>query len=264
VAVPARTLRNGVAMPLLGLGVWQLAPGTETEGAVRAALELGYRHVDTARLYGNEESVGAAVRASGLPREEVFVTTKLLPRVKDGVRALEGSLVRLGLDHVDLYLVHWPTGLAERHWRDLEAVLARGLARAIGVSNWGVGELRSTLAHADVVPHVNQVQWSPFTFRRRLLEACEERGIVLEGYSPLVRGRGLEHPVVGRVAERHGRRPAQILLRWSLERGVPVIPRSARRERIAENAGVFDFALDAEDLDALDALDATGGTSSAR
>ncbi len=262
--VPVRTLANGVAMPLLALGVWQVPDGPECERAVRWALEAGYRHVDTARLYGNEESVGRAVRASGLPREEVFVTTKLLPRVKDGVRALESSLRKLGLDHVDLYLVHWPTPLAERHWQDLEALHARGLARAIGVSNWGLGELGRTLAAADVVPHVDQVQFSPFTFRRRLLEACEERGIALEAYSPLVRGRRLDHPVIARVAERHGRTPAQVLLRWALERGVAVIPKSVRRERIEENARVFDFALGPEDVAALDALDTTGATSSAR
>ncbi len=264
VLAPARTLANGVAMPLLGLGVWQLPDGPACEQAVRWALEAGYRHVDTARLYGNEESVGRALRGGGVPREELFVTTKLLPRVKDGVRALEGSLRRLGLDHVDLYLVHWPTSLAERHWRDLETLHARGLARAIGVSNWGLGELGPTLASADVVPHVNQVQFSPFTFRRRLLEACEEQGIALQGYSPLVRGRRLDHPEITRVAARHGRTPAQVLLRWALERGVAVIPKSSRRERIEENAQVFDFALGPEDLAALDALDTTGGTSSAR
>ncbi len=264
VLAPARTLANGVAMPLLGLGVWQIPDGPECEQAVRWALEAGYRHVDTARLYGNEASVGRALRAGGVPREELFVTTKLLPRVKDGVRALEGSLGRLGLDHVDLYLVHWPTALSARHWRDLEALHERGLARAIGVSNWGLGELGPTLAAADVTPHVNQVQFSPFTFRRRLLEACEERGIALEAYSPLVRGRRLDHPVIARVAERHGRTPAQVLLRWAIERGVAVIPKSARRERIEENARVFDFALGAEDVAALDALDTTGGTSSAR
>ncbi len=263
-SVPVRTLRNGVRMPLLGLGVWQLPDGPACEQAVRWALEAGYRHVDTARLYGNEESVGRALREGGVPREELFVTTKLLPRVKDGVRALEGSLRRLGLDHVDLYLVHWPTSLAERHWRDLETLHARGLARAIGVSNWGLGELGPTLASADVVPHVDQVQFSPFTFRRRLLEACEEHGIALEAYSPLVRGRRLDHPEIARVAARHGRTPAQVLLRWALERGVAVIPKSSRRERIEENAQVFDFALGPEDLAALDALDTTGGTSSAR
>ncbi len=263
-SVPVRTLRNGVRMPLLGLGVWQLPDGPACEQAVRWALEAGYRHVDTARLYGNEESVGRALRGGGVPREELFVTTKLLPRVKDGVRALEGSLRRLGLDHVDLYLVHWPTSLAERHWRDLETLHARGLARAIGVSNWGLGELGPTLASADVVPHVDQVQFSPFTFRRRLLEACEEHGIALEAYSPLVRGRRLDHPEIARVAARHGRTPAQVLLRWALERGVAVIPKSSRRERIEENAQVFDFALGPEDLAALDALDTTGGTSSAR
>ncbi len=258
--VPTRTLRNGVAMPLLGLGVWQMAAGRETEDAVRWALEAGYRHIDTASLYRNEESVGAALRASGVPREEVFVTTKLHPQWGDAVAELEASLDRLGLERVDLYLVHWPTGAPEKHWDGLERLYERGLTRAIGVSSYGVRQLAGLLDAASEAPMVNQCEFNPFAFRRALLEACEAKGVVFEAFSPLTVGRRLDHPVIAAVAEHHGRTPAQVLLRWCLERDVVVIPKSRDRGRIAENAQVFDFRLDEGDLRELDALDETGGT----
>jgi diketogulonate reductase-like aldo/keto reductase len=242
-------------MPLLGLGVWQAAAGAETEQAVRWALELGYRHIDTARLYRNEESVGAAVRASGVPREEVFVTTKLHPRSGDGVEALEESLRTLGFDYVDLYLIHWPTGRADEQWRALEAGYERGLAKAIGVSNWGQRDLQRTFSFAEVRPQVNQVEFHPFAFRRELWEYCEREGVVFEAYSPLARGgRAMRDRTIRAVAERHDRTPAQVMLRWALQRDIVVIPKSVRRERLEENARVFDFTLDDEDMGALDGL----------
>jgi 2,5-diketo-D-gluconate reductase A len=256
-------LANGVRMPLLGLGVFQVRSGRETEDAVRWALEAGYRHLDTAKLYGNEQSVGSALAASGVPREEVFVTTKLLPRARDARRALEDSLRVLALDQVDLYLIHWPTGEAGEQWAALERAYEDGLARAIGVSNWGAGPLARTVERASVAPHVNQVEFSPFEYRRALLEECRRLGVVLEAYSPLTRGHDLGHQTVSRIAEELGRTPAQVLLRWALERQIPVIPKSIRRERIVENAQVFDFRLDAEAMAALDALDRTGGTAEA-
>ncbi len=258
--VPTRTLRNGVAMPLLGLGVWQMEPGRETQDAVGWALEAGYRHIDTASLYRNEESVGAALRASGVPREEVFVTTKLHPRRGDAVAELEASLERLGLDRVDLYLVHWPTGAPDKHWDGLERLYERGLTRAIGVSNYGVRQLARLLDAATVAPMVNQCEFNPFAFRRALLEACERSEVVFEAFSPLTVGRRLDHPVIAAVAERHGRTPAQVLVRWCLERDVVVIPKSRDRGRIAQNAQVFDFRLEEGDVRELDALDETGGT----
>jgi diketogulonate reductase-like aldo/keto reductase len=261
--VPSRTVADGVAMPLLGLGVWQLAEGPETQDAVGWALEAGYRHVDTASLYGNEASVGAALAASEVPREQVFVTTKLHPRRGEPEAELEASLGRLGLDRVDLYLVHWPTGEPERHWAGMERCLTRGLTRAIGVSNYGVEELAGLLARAEVRPAVNQVEFSPFELRRELLEACEREGIAFEAYSPLTRGRRMDHPVIAAVVEKHGRSAAQVLLRWALERNVAVIPKSGNRERIRANAQVFDFGLDEQDMRELDALDETGGTGSA-
>ncbi len=252
--VPARTLSNGVKMPILGLGVWQAGAGTETEQAVRWALEAGYRHIDTARLYRNEESVGKAVRDSGVPREEIFITTKLQPREADGLKALEESCRLLGTDYVDLYLIHWPTGRADEQWRALEAGYERGLAKAIGVSNWSEDDLRQTFALAEVRPQVNQVESHPFAFPRRVWELCEAEGVVFEAYSPLSRGRNLRNKTITAIAERHGRTPAQVVLRWQVQRDIVVIPKSVRQARIAENAQIFDFALSEREMAELDGL----------
>jgi len=259
----ARILTGGVEMPLLGLGVWQSQPGRETADAVRFALEAGYRHVDTAQAYGNEESVGTALLETGIPREELFITTKFYPGSEDPEREAEESLRRLGVDQIDLYLVHWPQGGPTRAWAGMQRTLERGLTRAIGVSNFDVDELEALLAVADAPPVVNQIQLSPFQFRRALVEACEDRDVAVEAYSPLTTGRDLGDPTVAEVAQRVGRTPAQVLIRWGLERDVIEIPKSVRRERIEENAQVFDFALTPDDLDALDALDRTGGTGTA-
>lgn len=258
-----RVLGNGVVMPLLGLGVWQAPPGPGTEQAVRWALEAGYRHVDTAQSYGNEESVGVALRGSGVPRDELFVTTKFRPAARDPERAAEESLRRLGLDRLDLYLVHWPQRGPTWMWPAMERVLERGLARAIGVSNYSVPDLDAVVDAADHPPVVNQVQFSPFQYRSGLLAACERHDIALEAYSPLTRGRNLDDPVIRDVADRHDRTPAQVLLRWCVQRGVVAIPKSTRQERIVENAQVFDFILADGELAALDGLDRTGGTDRA-
>ncbi|HZP71743.1 MAG TPA: aldo/keto reductase [Gaiellaceae bacterium] len=259
----ARVLADGREMPLLGLGVWQVRKGRECVDAVRWALELGYRHVDTAQAYGNEESVGEGLRASGVPRDEVFVTTKFFPSRKDPVAEVERSLQRLGLDYVDLYIIHWPEGGPTWAWPGMERAREAGHARSIGVSNFGVDELRQLLDTASVPPVVDQVQFSPFEYRKSLLDSCSRNGIVLEAYSTLGTGSHLRSEAVARVAERHGRTPAQVLLRWCIERGIPVIPKSSHRDRIAENGQLFDFALSAEDLAELDALDRTGGTDKA-
>jgi 2,5-diketo-D-gluconate reductase A len=259
----ARALADGNEIPLLGLGVWQVPDGPECVDAVRDALELGYRHIDTAQAYGNEESVGRALRESGVPRERVFVTTKFFPSRRDPVAEVERSLQRLGLDAVDLYIVHWPQGGATWAWPGMEKARELGHARTIGVSNFGVGELQQVLAAATVPPAVNQVQFSPFEYRRALLDACEDSGIALEAYSPLGTGRHLGSDAVAQVAARVGRTPAQVLLRWCIERGIPVIPKSTRRERIAENAQIFDFSLSEQDVAELDALDRTAGTGRA-
>jgi len=260
----ARVLADGNEIPLLALGVWQVPDGPECEQAVRWALELGYRHIDTAQAYGNEASVGRALRASGVPRDEVFITTKFHPRRSDAEEEARGSLERLGVDHVDLYIVHWPQGGATRAWDGMQRAHARGYARSIGVSNFSVEQIDEVLAVADVRPVVNQVQFSPFEYRRALLDACEEREIAIEAYSPLGTGRHLRDRRVGEIAERLGRTPAQVLIRWSIEHDLIVLPKSTHRERIEENAGVFDFSLSDEDMAALDALDETGGTEAAR
>jgi diketogulonate reductase-like aldo/keto reductase len=262
---PTRELPDGVSMPVLGLGVWQIPDGRETEQAVEWALEAGYRHVDTAALYKNERSVGSALRRSGLPREQVFVTTKLMPARVDVARELELSLERLGLDYVDQYLIHWPMPLVvSRQWRALESLQEAGLARSIGVSNFGRRRLRRLVGRAERRPAVDQVQLSPFHWRRAIVDSCHEQGIVPVAYSPLERGKELAHPAVAAVAERLGRTPAQVMLRWGVQHGAVVIPKSSRREHIVSNSRIFDFELDAEAMATLDRLDRTRGTGRAR
>jgi diketogulonate reductase-like aldo/keto reductase len=261
---PVRGLADGERIPLLGLGVWQVPSGSECEQAVRWALELGYRHIDTAQAYGNEESVGRALRDSGVPREEVFLTTKFYPGNRDPAAEAQRSVQRLGVDQLDLYIVHWPQGGPTWAWPGMEASCEQGFARSIGVSNFSANELGQVLAIADRPPVVNQVQFSPFEYRRRLLEACEKLGVALEAYSPLGTGRHLSHPSVAAIAKRLDRTPAQVLLRWCVQRNVVVIPKSTHRERIEENAQIFDFELSAEDIAELDTLDRTDGTDCAR
>jgi diketogulonate reductase-like aldo/keto reductase len=259
-----RTLADGSTIPTLGLGVWQVPNGPECENAVRWALELGYRHIDTAQAYGNEESVGNALRDSGVPRDEVFITTKFYPAHRDPVAEAENSLRRLGVDRVDLYIIHWPQRGPTWAWPGMEAARERGYARSIGVSNFSVRELEEVTAIASTAPVVNQVQFSPFEYRRTLLDACEARGVAIEAYSPLGTGRHLSDPTVAEIAERVGRTPAQVLVRWCIQRRTIVLPKSTHRERLAENAGVFDFALSDADMAVLDGLDHTGGTDRAR
>jgi len=259
-----RLLADGSRMPTLGLGVWQVPDGPECENAVRWALELGYRHIDTAQAYGNEESVGRALRDSGVPREDIFITTKFYPGHDDPAREAERSLRRLGIDQLDLYIIHWPQRGPTWAWAGMEKACERGHARSIGVSNFSVKELEQVLSAASAPPVVNQVQFSAFEYRHALLRACAERDIQLEAYSSLGTGRHLTDRTVAEVAERVGRRPAQVLLRWCVQHGTIVIPKSTHRERIAENGALFDFALSDDDMSALDRLDRTGGTGSAR
>jgi len=259
----ARVLADGNQMLMLGLGVWQVPNGPECVNAVRWALDLGYRHIDTAQAYGNEESVGTALRDSGVPRDEVFITTKFFPGRKDPVAEVEKSLRRLGVDQVDLYVVHWPKGGPVWAWPGMERARELGSARSIGVSNFSARELEEVIAAGTIPPAVNQVQFSSLQYRRALLDACQRRSVALEAYSPLGTGRHLSNETVNRVAERVGRTPAQVLLRWCLQHDLPVIPKSTHRERIDENAQIFDFALSHEDMAQLDALDRTSGTDRA-
>lgn len=252
-------LRDGRKIPRLGLGVYQARAGEETRSAVRAALELGYRHVDTARIYRNESDVGQAIKESGLPREEIFVTTKLWNSDHGHQRALSAcreSLKRLGLSYVDLYLIHWPVPeLRKDTWRALVELQQEGLCRSIGVSNYMIHHLEELQSSSPVLPAVNQVEISPFNLRAELTAYCHAKNIAVEAYSPLTQGMRLDHPAVAAVARKRGRSAAQILIRWSLQRGLVVLPKSTRTERIRENAAVFDFALDPEEMGALNGLD---------
>jgi 2,5-diketo-D-gluconate reductase A len=258
-----RLLADGNEIPVLALGVWQVPNGPDCVNAVRAALEIGYRHIDTAQAYGNEESVGQALRASGVPRREVFLTTKFNPSRRDAAAEAENSLARLGVDYVDLYLVHWPQGGPTRAWPGMERAHELGYARSIGVSNFDISDLDAVMARAAVAPVVNQIQVSPFNYRRALIAEAHKRQLVVEAYSPLGTGRHLSNATIARMATRAGRTPAQTLLRWCIQHDLVVLAKSTHRERIAENAQIFDFALPEDAMAELDSLDRTGGTGRA-
>ncbi|MCX2926837.1 aldo/keto reductase [Streptomyces sp. NEAU-W12] len=258
--VPPITLNNGVTMPQLGFGVWQV-PDPEAETAVTAALEAGYRSIDTAAVYGNEEGTGRAVAASGIPREDLFVTTKLWnddQGYDTTLRAFDTSLSKLGLDYVDLYLIHWPMPARGRYvdtYRAFEKLHAEGRIRAIGVSNFLPEHLEHLLEETSVVPAVNQIELHPHLQQSAAREYHAERGIATEAWSPLGSGKGLlEVPAIVAIARKHGRTPAQVVLRWHLQLGNVVIPKSVTPSRIEENIDVFDFSLDTEDLAAINAL----------
>jgi 2,5-diketo-D-gluconate reductase A len=251
-AVPDVTLNNGVRMPQLGFGVFQVG-NDEARAAVATALECGYRSIDTAALYGNEHGVGVAVSASGIPREELFVTTKLWNADQGAGRVLpafERSIDKLGLDYVDLYLIHWPVPSRDRFvetWEAFQGLYAEGRMRAIGVSNFTPPQLTRLLEETAVVPAVNQVELHPGFQQPELRAFHREHGIATEAWSPLGQGAALTHPVITRLAERHEKTPAQVVLRWHLDLGNVVIPKSVTPGRIRENFSVFDFALTAED-----------------
>jgi 2,5-diketo-D-gluconate reductase A len=246
------------AMPLLGFGTWQIK-GTEAAEATEAALEAGYRHLDTATVYRNEGEVGQGLERSGVARDDVFVTTKCPPdHAGSALDTLHRSLDLLGTDHVDLWLIHWPGGGSQVDlWRSFVEAREQGLARDIGVSNFDAAQLDEITSATDVSPAVNQIEWSPLLFDPAVLDAHRERGVTLEGYSAL-RGGTLDHPVIGSVAERLGRTPAQVIIRWHLQHGIVVIPKSRQADRIRSNADVADFELTPDDMAALDAL---GGTA---
>ncbi|HXG50001.1 MAG TPA: aldo/keto reductase [candidate division Zixibacteria bacterium] len=255
-------LNDGHSIPRLGLGVWQIRAGRSCEAAVLAALEAGYRHIDTASFYGNEESVGSAVRKSGIPREQIFVTTKLWNSDHGNPeRAFDASLRRLGLDYVDLYLIHYPVRERRQSWRVLERLREKGKARSIGVSNFTARHLTELLAGSTTVPAVNQVELHPYLYQKELIDFCRERKIAVEAYSPLTHGERLNDPRLAAVAARYSsgrsgktKSPAQVLIRWALQHDLVVIPKSAERERIFENADVFDFEISPEDMRLLDGL----------
>ncbi len=268
------TLRNGLTMPRVGLGVWQ-ARGKEAVQAVRWALEAGYRLIDTASIYENEEEVGRGILESGVPRGEIFLTTKVWnddQGYDTTLAAMDLSLKKIGTDYVDLYLIHWPfTGVPWPYtdeaamndpahdkraetWKAMEAILASGKAKSIGVSNYLIHHLEEMKTYAKTQPAVNQIEFHPFWYRKELMEYCHAHDIVVEGYSPLSRAMKLMDPRVTVIAKKYGKSNAQILLRWSLQHGNVVIPKSVHKDRIAENIDIFDFEITTEDMATLDAL----------
>lgn len=252
-------LNNGVSMPRFGLGTYEAKTGGEVEQAVRWAMELGYRSIDTASVYKNEDGVGRGLRESGIDREDVFLTTKVWNDDQGNQKtrqAIEQSLGRLGTDYVDLYLVHWPIpDLIESTWTAMEAIQRDGLAKAIGVSNFLVDHLERLLSFAEIPPAVNQIEFHPYLQQPQLVEFCREKQIQVEAWSPLMRARVLDVPELKQIGEKHGKSPAQVTLRWQLQLGLVTIPKSAHRERIEANAQIFDFELSEEDMQIINALD---------
>jgi 2,5-diketo-D-gluconate reductase A len=258
--VPTLTLNNGVEIPQLGFGVFQIKP-EDTVKATTSALEIGYRHIDTAQMYGNEREVGLAVRESGIPREDVFVTSKLnnnrLER-DDILRAFDQTMTDLGFDYLDLFLIHWPLPAVADYvarWKVMEEIYASGRVKAIGVSNFHPNHLRNLFGASEIKPAVNQIEVSPYLAQDELRAFDADHEIVTEAWSPIARGKVADDPVIGRIAERLGRSPAQVTLRWHIQRGDVVFPKSVTRSRIEENFAIFDFELDDADMTAITALD---------
>jgi len=253
------TLRNGITMPYLGLGVFQMSEGKETIEAVKHALEIGYRHIDTAALYGNERSVAQAIRESTVNRKDIFVTTKVWNSDQgydNTLRAFDKSMKRLSFDVVDLYLVHWPVkGKYLQTWRALEKLYEEKRIRAIGLSNFLQHHIEDILAHCNEPPTVDQLEFHPYLVQQKLIDFCAAKHIQYESWSPLMRGRIFSIPEIQTLAKKYNKTAAQIVLRWNLQKGIVTIPKSSNKNRIAENAQVFDFEISAEDMKATDALD---------
>lgn len=252
------TLHNGVKMPWVGLGVYKMKNDQEVVNAVKSALEIGYRSIDTAQFYDNEEGVGQAIKESGIPREEIFVTTKIW-NTHQGydltLKTFEKSLEKLGMDYVDLYLVHWPVpGKYKETWKALEHLYEQKKVRAIGVSNFLIHHLEDLFQEAEIKPMVNQVEFHPQLFQKDLLNFCNEHQILLEAWSPLARGKYFGDPVLQELSQKYGKTPAQIMLRWDVQHGVVTIPKSTHVQRQKENADIFDFELTKEEMKALDGL----------
>ncbi len=252
-------LSNGVEMPYFGLGVWQSKDGDEVINAVQYALEAGYRHIDTAAIYRNEDGVGAGLKRSGLAREEVFLTSKVWnsdQREGRCIAACEESLNKLNTEYLDLYLIHWPVeGKYRQTWQAMEQLLSDGKVRAIGVSNFLQHHLEDLLTDAEITPMVNQMEFHPRLVQQQLLDFCGANKIQYEAWSPLMQGKIFDMPELQSIAQKYGKTIAQIVLRWDLQKGVVTIPKSVKQERIVANAAIFDFELSAEDVEILDEMD---------
>jgi methylglyoxal/glyoxal reductase len=252
-----KKLNNGTEIPYFGFGTYQIRSSAAKE-AVESALEAGYRHIDTASIYGNEKEVGEALKASGVPKEEVFITTKLWNEdqgYNTAFEAFQRSLDRLDIEYIDLYIIHWPvTGKRLESWRAMEEIVNNSRCRAIGVSNYTIKHLEELLENCKIKPAVNQVEFNPFLYQKDLLDYCISKDILLEAYTPLSRGQKLDHPVLRNLSGKYHKTPAQILLRWSLEHDLVVIPKSSQKKRINENASIFDFSIEPTDMVMLDSL----------
>lgn len=253
------TLNNGIKMPLFGLGVFKAEDGTETENAVKWAIDEGYKSIDTAKIYGNESSVGQGIKASGVAREDIFLTTKVWNSdqgYETTLEAFEKSLKLLETDYVDLYLIHWPvTGEIQATWKALEEIYESGRAKAIGVSNFHKQHIEKLLETANITPMVNQIELHPYLNQKELRAYCQSKGIVVEAWSPLARGEVLNDSVLKDIAKKHHKSVAQIVIRWDLQNGIVTIPKSVNQERIKQNAEVFDFELSLEEMTAINKLD---------
>lgn len=251
------TLRNGVQMPWLGLGVWRMSEGKEVINAVKTALKVGYCSIDTAAVYGNESGVGKAIRESGIPREKLFITTKVWNSDQgfdSTLKAFEVSRKKLGLEYIDLYLIHWPVrGKYKDTWKAMIKLYKEGFVRAIGVSNFHIHHLEDIMSDSELVPMVNQVEFHPLLTQVELRKFCKSNEIQFEAWSPLMQGR-LDNPLLVELGKKYGKTPAQIVLRWDLQHGVVTIPKSAHENRIIENANVFDFELSQQDMEKIDSM----------
>jgi diketogulonate reductase-like aldo/keto reductase len=258
--IPSVELNTGINMPVIGFGTWQIDNQNAAKDAVKTALDVGYRLIDTAKVYGNEEGVGKGIKESGLDRSEIFVTTKLWngdQGYASALKAFDESLKRLGLEYLDLYLIHWPaTDKRAESWKALQKIYDGGLAKNIGVSNYTVRHLEELLASSKVVPAVNQIEFHPFIYdeQKEVLEFCKQKGIIVEAYSPLARAKDLNNTTLHAVAERHGKTIAQIMLRWAIQHGTVPIPKSTNSGRIKENFDVFDFVLAEEEMSTINRL----------
>jgi diketogulonate reductase-like aldo/keto reductase len=252
------TLHNGVKMPWVGLGVFKVTDGDEVIQSVKAAIKNGYTSIDTAAIYKNEEGVGQAIKESGVPREELFITSKLWNSeqgYESTLKAFETSMEKLGLDYLDLYLIHWPgKNKYKETWKAFEKLYKEGRIRAIGVSNFQIHHLEDLIASAEIKPMVNQVEFHPHLTQKELKAYCEKEGIQLEAWSPLKQGQLLNEPVLQEIAEKYNKSVAQVILRWDIQQGVVTIPKSVKEHRIIENADIFDFELTAEEMERIDGL----------
>ncbi len=248
-------LNNKTKMPLLGLGTWQLAEGKECEQAVTWALKAGYRHIDTASVYRNEKSVGKAIKDSGISRQDIFVTTKLWNSEHDNPqKAVLESLKRLDMKYADLYLIHWPVQERNKTWKTLEKLYKTGMCKAIGISNFSIQQIEELLETCDITPAVNQVEFHPWLYQKELHEYCKKQKIQLEAYSPLARGEKLNDKKLLEISQIYKKTPAQVLLRWAVQKNIVVIPKSKDNKRIAENANIFDFEIKESDMKKIDSF----------